>query len=45
LRERLGDGLRQVRASTGGGSVYSVVDIAPWSRLPERRALLVPRDE
>ena len=45
LRERLGDGLRQVRASTGGGSVYSVVEIAPWSRLPERRALLVPRDE
>jgi protein ImuB len=45
LRERLGDGLKQVRASTGGGSVYSVVEIAPWSRLPERRALLVPRDE
>jgi protein ImuB len=45
LRERLGDGLRQVRASTGGGSVYSVVEIAPWSRLPERRALLVPRDD
>ena len=45
LRERLGDGLKQVRASTGGGSVYSVVEVAPWSRLPERRALLVPRDE
>jgi protein ImuB len=45
LRERLGDGLRQVRASTGGGSVYSVVELAPWSRLPERRALLVPRDD
>jgi protein ImuB len=45
LQERLGDGLRQVHASTGGGSVYSVVEIAPWSRLPERRALLVPRDE
>ena len=45
LRERLGDGLKQVRASTGGGSVYSVVEIAPWYRLPERRALLVPRDE
>jgi protein ImuB len=45
LQERLGDGLRQVRASTGGGAVYSVVEIAPWSRLPERRALLVPRDD
>jgi protein ImuB len=45
LRTRLRDGLRQVRASTGGGSVYSVVEVAPWSRLPEARALLVPRDE
>jgi protein ImuB len=45
LRAQLGEGLRQVRASTGSGSVCSVVEIAPWSRLPERRALLVPRDE
>jgi protein ImuB len=44
LHERLKDGLRQVRASTGGGAVCTVVDIAPWSRLPEQRALLVPRD-
>ena len=45
LHELLKDGLRQVRASTGGGAVCTVVDIAPWSRLPEQRALLVPRDE
>ena len=45
LRGRLKDGLRQVRASTGGGSVYSVVEVAPWSRIPEARALFVPRDE
>jgi protein ImuB len=45
LRSRLREGLRQVRASTGGGSVYSVVEVAPWSRIPEARALLVPRDE
>jgi nucleotidyltransferase/DNA polymerase involved in DNA repair len=45
LDVRLKDGLRQVRASTGGGTVCTVVDIAPWSRLPEQRALLVPRDE
>jgi hypothetical protein len=45
LDVRLKDGLRQVRASTGGGAVCTVVDIAPWSRLPEQRALLVPRDE
>ena len=44
LHERLKDGLRQVRASTGGGAVCTVVDIAPWSRLPEQRALLVPKD-
>jgi protein ImuB len=45
LRSRLKDGLRQVRASTGGGAVYGVVEVAPWSRIPEARALFVPRDE
>jgi protein ImuB len=44
-RARLQEGLRQVRASTGGGSVCTVVEVAPWSRIPEARALLVPRDE
>jgi protein ImuB len=42
---RLREGLRQVRASTGTGSVCAVVEIAPWSRVPENRALVVPRDE
>ena len=41
-RTRLRDGLRQVRASTGGGAVYTVVEVAPWSRIPETRALFVP---
>jgi protein ImuB len=45
LRGRLKDGLRQVRASTGGGAVCNVVEVAPWSRIPEARALFVPRDE
>jgi len=45
LREHLSEGLRQVRAGTGSGSVCTVVEVAPWSRLPEQRALLVPRDE
>jgi protein ImuB len=45
LRARLKDGLRQVRASTGGGAVCTVVEVAPWSRIPEARALFVPRDE
>jgi hypothetical protein len=44
-RSRLSEGLRQVRASTGSGSVCTVVEVAPWSRIPEARALLVPRDD
>ena len=45
LEVRLQEGLRQVRASTGGGAVCTVVEVAPWSRLPEARALFVPRDD
>src|SRR5687768_6587600 len=45
MHARLSDGLRQVRASTGSGSVVAVVEVAPWSRIPEARALFVPRDE
>ena len=45
LRGQLKEGLRQVRASTGSGSVCTVVEVAPWSRIPESRALFVPRDE
>jgi protein ImuB len=45
LRAHLSEGLRQVRAGNGSGSVCTVVEVAPWSRLPEQRALLVPRDE
>jgi protein ImuB len=41
---RLREGLRQVRASAGAGAVAGVVEVAPWSRIPEQRALLVPRD-
>ncbi len=40
----LREGLRQVRASAGGGAVGAVVEVAPWSRIPETRALVVPRD-
>jgi protein ImuB len=45
LSGRLREGLRQVRASTGSGSVCAVVEVAPWSRIPEARSLVVPRDE
>lgn len=44
LRARLKEGLRQVKASSAAGGVYSIVEVAPWSRIPEQRALLVPRD-
>ena len=44
LQGRLREGLRQVRASAGAGAVATVVEVAPWSRIPEQRALLVPRD-
>jgi len=44
LRVRLKEGLRQARASAGADAVCTVVEVAPWSRIPEQRALLVPRD-
>lgn len=44
LRVRLKEGLRQTRASVGSGAVCTVVEVAPWSRIPEQRALLVPHD-
>jgi len=45
LRERLREGLRQARAAAGMDAVCTVVEVAPWSRIPEARAMLVPRDD
>jgi protein ImuB len=45
LRERLQEGLRQVRAAAGADAVCTIVEVAPWSRIPESRAILVPRDD
>jgi protein ImuB len=45
LRGRLREGLRQVRAAVGIDAVCTVVEVAPWSRIPETRAILVPRDD
>jgi nucleotidyltransferase/DNA polymerase involved in DNA repair len=45
LRERLREGLRQVRVAVGMDAVCTVVEVAPWSRIPESRAILVPRDD
>jgi protein ImuB len=44
-RDRLQEGLRQVRAAVGAGGISTVVEVAPWSRIPEARALLVPRED
>jgi hypothetical protein len=45
LRELLRDGLRQARVAAGADAVCTIVEVAPWSRIPEARALLVPRDD
>ena len=41
----LGEGLRQARIAAGIDAVCTVVEVAPWSRIPETRAMLVPRDD
>ena len=45
LRERLREGLGQVRAAAGHDAVCTVMEVSPWSRIPESRAILVPRDD
>ncbi len=44
LRERAAEAARQVRAGLGEGHLWRVVEVAPWSRVPEGRELLVPFD-
>ena len=44
MQGRLSEGLRQVKAAGGAGGVSMIVEVAPWSRIPEARALLIPRD-
>jgi len=41
-RERAAEAARQLRAAMGEGHLLRVVEVAPWSRLPEGRELLVP---
>jgi protein ImuB len=43
-RERASEAARQVRAALGEGHLLRIVEVAPWSRLPEGRSLLVPYD-
>ncbi len=44
LRERAAEAAKQVRAGVGEGSLWRVVEVAPWSRVPEGRDLLIPFD-
>ena len=41
-RERASEAALQLRAAMGEGHLLRVVEVAPWSRLPEGRELLVP---
>jgi len=43
---RYGDPLlERPSASAGVDAVCTVVEVAPWSRIPETRAILVPQDD
>jgi hypothetical protein len=41
---RARDAIRQVRTAQGDEAVLRLVELEPWSRLPERRWALVPYD-
>ena len=41
---RAGDAIRQVRTSHGDEAVLRLVELEPWTQLPERRWALVPYD-
>jgi nucleotidyltransferase/DNA polymerase involved in DNA repair len=43
-RERAAEAAHQLRAAMGEGHLLRVVEVAPWTRLPEGRHLLVPYD-
>ncbi len=44
LAQQLQEAVRQLRAQHGRASVGKVVEVEPWSRIPERRAALVEFD-
>lgn len=44
LHERAVQAARQVQAGVGDGHLWRIVEVAPWSRVPEGRNLLVPFD-
>jgi len=44
LRGQVEEAVRQLRAQPGQASIGKVVEVEPWSRIPERRAALVEFD-
>ena len=44
LRGQVEEAVRQLRAHGGQASIGKVVEVEPWSRIPERRAALVEYD-
>lgn len=43
-RRRLAEALRQLRARTGRATLFHLLEVEPWSRLPERRYSLLAYD-
>jgi len=44
LRRQVEEAVRQLRAQHGQTSIGKVVEVEPWSRIPERRAVLIELD-
>jgi len=43
-RRELLDALAQIRTRAGAPQVFRVIEVQPWSRIPERRLALAPYD-
>lgn len=43
-RQELQDSIEQLNASAGGPQVFQIVEVQPWSRIPERQLALAPYD-
>ena len=43
-KQQLGQAITQLKVSQGTNPIYRVMEVEPWSRIPERRAALVTYD-
>ena len=41
-KEHLAEDIRQLELKLGNPQVYTVKEVEPWSRIPERRYALIP---